>query len=36
VFAVVADEITASAGEGLLEEILYADRLVLISETMED
>jgi len=35
-FAVVVDKITVSAREGLLKEILYADDLVLISETMED
>jgi len=33
-FAIVVDEITANDREGLLMEILYADDLVLISETL--
>ena len=33
-FAIVVDEITENDGEGLLKEILYADDLVLISETL--
>ena len=36
VFAVVLNEIIASGREGLLKEILYADELVLLSETMEE
>ena len=35
VFAVVVDVVTESAREGLMSEMLYADDLVLISETME-
>ena len=33
-FVIVVDEITANDREGLLMEILYADDLVLISETL--
>ena len=35
IFAIVMDVITESARDGLLYEMLYADDLVLISETME-
>ena len=35
-FAVVVDVVTENAREGLLNEILYADDLVLVSESMED
>ena len=35
VFAIVIDVVTENAREGLMSEILYADDLVLISETME-
>ena len=35
-FAIVVDVVTESAREGLMKEILYADDLVLMSETMED
>jgi hypothetical protein len=35
VFAIVVDVVTESAREGLMSEMLYADDLVLTSETME-
>ena len=35
-FAVVVDDETEHAREGLLNEILHADDLVLISESLED
>ena len=35
VFAIVIDVVTENAREGLMSEILYADDLALISETME-
>ena len=34
-FAVVADVVTEFAREGALSELLYADDLVLMSETIE-
>ena len=34
-FAIVVDIVTENAREGLMKEVLYADNLVLISETME-
>ena len=34
-FAIVVDVVTENAREGLMYEILYADDLVLMSETME-
>ena len=34
-FAVVVDVVTENAREGLMEEVLYTDDLVLISEMME-
>ena len=34
-FAIVVDVVTENAREGLMKEILYADDLVLMSETME-
>ena len=36
IFAIVVDAVTKQAREGLLNEILYADNLVLISENLED
>ena len=36
VFAVVIDVVTEHAREGLLNEILHADDLVLMSESLED
>ena len=36
IFAVVADVVTEHARERLLNEILYADDLVLMSESLED
>ena len=36
IFAVVVDVVTEHAREGLLNEILYADDLVLMSESLED
>ena len=36
IFAVVADVVTEHAREGPLIEILYADNLVLMSESLED
>ena len=36
VFAVVIDVVTEHAREGLLNEILHADDLVLTSESLED
>ena len=35
-FAIVADVITKNARRGVVNELLYADDFVLISETMED
>ena len=35
-FAIVVDVITENVREGLMKEILYADGLVLISETIEE
>ena len=35
-FAIVVDVVTEHAREGLLNEILYLDDLVLISESLED
>ena len=35
VFAIVVDVVTERAREGLMYEMLYADVLVLVSETME-
>ena len=35
-FAIVVDVITEEAREGLMNEILYADELVLISENIDD
>ena len=35
-FAIVVDVVTEHAREGLLNEILYADDLVLMSESLED
>ena len=34
--AIVVDVITENARRGVLNELLYADDLVLISETLED
>ena len=34
-FAVVVDVVTEFAGEGALSELLYADDLVLMSETIQ-
>ena len=34
-FAIVVDEISENAREGLITEILYADNLVLMNESME-
>ena len=36
IFAIVVDVVTEHAREGLLNEILYEDDLVLISESMDD
>ena len=36
IFAIVVDVLTEHAREGLLNEILYADDLVLMSESLED
>ena len=36
IFTIVVDVVTEHAREGLLYEILYADDLVLMSETMDD
>ena len=36
IFAMVVDVVTEHAREGLLNEILYADDLVLMSESLED
>ena len=36
IFAIVVDIVTEHAREGLLNEILYADDLVLMSESLED
>jgi len=35
IFAIVADVVTESVRNGLMSEMLYADDLVLTSETME-
>ena len=35
-FAIVVDDITENARRGVVNELLYADDLVLISETMEE
>ena len=35
-FTIVADVITENARRGVVNEVLYADELVLMSETMED
>ena len=35
-FAIVVDVITENAGRGMVNELLYADDLVLMSKTMED
>ena len=35
-FAIVVDAVTEQARKGLLNEILYADDLVLMSENFED
>ena len=35
-FAIVVDVISENAREGLMNEILYADNLVLMSESMEN
>ena len=35
IFAIVVDVVTERAREGLMHEMLYADDLVLMSETME-
>ena len=35
VFAIVVDMVTESVRNGLMSEMLYADDLVLMSETME-
>ena len=35
VFAIVVDVVTESVRNGLMSEMLYADDLVLMSETME-
>ena len=34
-FAIVVDVVTENTREGLMKEVLYADDLVLMSETME-
>ena len=36
IFAIVVDVVTEHATEGLLNEVLYADYLVLMSESLED
>ena len=36
IFAIVVDAVTEQARKGLLNEILYADNLVLMSENLED
>ena len=36
IFAIVVDAVTEQAREGLLNEILYADDLVLMSENLEN
>ena len=36
IFAIVVVVVTEHASEGLMNEILYADDLVLISESLED
>ena len=36
IFAIVVDVVTEHAREGLLNEILYADDLVLMNESLED
>ena len=36
IFAIVVDVVTEHAREGLLNEILYANDLVLMSESLED
>ena len=36
IFAIVVDVVTEHAREGLLNEILYADDLVLLSESLDD
>ena len=36
IFAIVVDAVTEQARKGLLNEILYADDLVLMSENLED
>ena len=36
IFAIVVDVVTEHAREGLLNEILYADDLVLMSDSLED
>ena len=36
IFAIMVDVVTEHAREGLLNEILYADDLVLMSESLED
>ena len=35
-FAIVADVITENARRGVIDELLYADDLVIMSEDMED
>ena len=35
-FAIVVDVITESAREGLMKEILYADDLALVGDTVEE
>ena len=35
-FAIVVDVITENAKRGVVDELLYADDLVIMSETMED
>ena len=36
IFAIVVDDVTEHARKGSLNEILYADDLVLMSESLED
>ena len=36
IFAIVVDAVTEQARKGLLNEILYADDMVLMSENLED
>ena len=36
IFAIVVDAVTEQARKGLLNEILYADDLVLMNENLED